>query len=65
MVTEFNRSTASMNRLPLIRYKEKQSCEERVQIGESLRFLRELAPDEDKFYPKGAKEVEELIEKTN
>ena len=40
------------------------SNEERVHIGEFLRLLRELAPDEDKFYAKGAKEVEELIEKT-
>ena len=39
------------------------SNEERVHIGEFLRLLRELAPDEDKFYAKGAKEVEELIEK--
>ncbi|MBU4211336.1 MAG: rubrerythrin [Verrucomicrobia bacterium] len=33
--------------------------EERVHAGEFLRLLRELAPDEDKFYAKGAKEVEE------
>ena len=37
--------------------------EERVHAGEFLRLLRELAPDEDKFYAKGAKEVEEVIEK--
>jgi rubrerythrin len=37
--------------------------EERVHIGEFLRLLRELAPDEEKFYAKGAKEVEEIIEK--
>jgi len=37
--------------------------EERVHVGEFLRLLRELAPDEEKFYAKGAKEVEEIIEK--
>ena len=38
--------------------------EERVHAGEFLRLLRELAPDEERFYAKGAKEVEEGIEKT-
>ncbi|MDD4017384.1 MAG: ferritin family protein [Kiritimatiellae bacterium] len=38
--------------------------EERVHAGEFLRLLRELAPDEDKFYAKGAEEVEEEIAKT-
>ena len=38
--------------------------EERVHVGEFLRLLNELAPDEEKFYAKGAKEVEEMIEKT-
>jgi rubrerythrin len=38
--------------------------EERVHAGEFLRLLRELAPDEEKFYAEGAKEVEEVIEKT-
>lgn len=37
--------------------------EERVHAGEFLRLLRELAPDEEKFYAEGAKEVEEQIEK--
>ena len=37
--------------------------EERVHAGEFLRLLRELAPDEEKFYAKGAKEVEVEIEK--
>ena len=37
--------------------------EERVHAGEFLRLLRELAPDEEKFYAEGAKEVEEEIEK--
>ena len=38
--------------------------EERVHAGEFLRLLRELAPDEEKFYQKGAEEVEEMIEKS-
>jgi rubrerythrin len=37
--------------------------EERVHVGEFLRLLRELAPDEEKFYAKGAKEVEAEIKK--
>jgi rubrerythrin len=36
--------------------------EERVHAGEFLRLLRELAPDEEPLYAKGAKEVEEEIE---
>jgi len=38
--------------------------EEIVHAGEFLRLLRELAPDENKLYAKGAKEVEEIIEKS-
>ena len=37
--------------------------EELVHAGEFLRLLQELAPDEDKFYAKGAKEVEGKIKK--
>jgi len=37
--------------------------EERVHAGEFLRLLHELAPDEEKLYAKGAKEVEEEIKK--
>ena len=37
--------------------------EERVHAGEFLRLLKQLAPDEDAFYAKGAKEVEEEIQK--
>jgi rubrerythrin len=37
--------------------------EERVHAGEFLRLLSKLAPDEKKFYARGAKEVEEKIEK--
>jgi rubrerythrin len=36
--------------------------EERVHAGEFLRLLRELAPDEEGLYAKGASEVEEIIE---
>ena len=38
--------------------------EELVHVGEFLRLLQELAPDEEKFYAQGAKEVEEIIKKT-
>jgi len=38
--------------------------EELVHVGEFLRLLRELAPDEEKFYAKGAKEVEDMIKET-
>ena len=37
--------------------------EELVHAGEFLRLLRELAPDEEKLYAEGAKEVEEEIKK--
>jgi rubrerythrin len=37
--------------------------EERVHAGEFLRLLKELAPDEEKFYKEGEEEVEEQIEK--
>jgi rubrerythrin len=37
--------------------------EERVHAGEFLRLLKELAPNEEKFYTEGAKEVEEKIAK--
>lgn len=36
--------------------------EERVHAGEFLRLLKELAPDEEKFYAEGAEEVEEEME---
>ena len=35
--------------------------EERVHAGEFLRLLRELAPEEEKFYAQGAKEVKRAI----
>lgn len=37
--------------------------EERVHAGEFLRLLRELEPGEEKLYKKGAREVDELLEK--
>lgn len=37
--------------------------EERVHAGEFLRLLRELAPDEEKFYAQGAEEVENRIKR--
>ena len=39
--------------------------EERVHMGEFLRVLNELAPDEKKFYAQGADEVEVIISKLN
>jgi len=37
--------------------------EEKEHAGEFLRLLRELEPDEEKFYREGYEEVEEMIEK--
>ena len=37
--------------------------EERVHAGEFLRLLKELAPDEQKYYDEGVEEVEEEIDK--
>ncbi|ANQ54147.1 MULTISPECIES: ferritin family protein [Thermosipho] len=37
--------------------------EERVHAGEFLRLLKELEPDEEKYYNEGAMEVEEEIKK--
>jgi rubrerythrin len=37
--------------------------EERVHAGEFLRLLKELAPDEEKFYQKGYGEVEDILKK--
>ena len=36
--------------------------EEIVHAGEFLRLLKELTPDEEKYYVEGAGEVEEVIE---
>jgi rubrerythrin len=35
--------------------------EELEHAGEFLRLLKELAPDEEKYYQKGAEEVEEMF----
>jgi len=37
--------------------------EERVHAGEFLRLLKELDPEEEKFYAEGAEEVEEELRK--
>jgi len=37
--------------------------EERVHAGEFLRLLKELEPDEEKFYKEGTDEVEEMFKK--
>ena len=37
--------------------------EERVHVGEFLRLLQELAPDEEKLYAEGAEEVIKIIKK--
>lgn len=37
--------------------------EEKEHAGEFLRLLRELDPDEEKFYQEGYREVEEMIGK--
>jgi rubrerythrin len=37
--------------------------EELVHVGEFLRLLHKLAPNEEKLYAKGAKEVEGIIKK--
>ncbi len=37
--------------------------EELVHAGEFLRLLKELAPEEEKFYQEGYEEVEEMMKK--
>jgi rubrerythrin len=37
---------------------------ERIHAGEFLRLLKELAPDEEKLYSEGEKEVEDEIAKS-
>ena len=37
--------------------------EELVHAGEFLRLLKELSPEEEKFYAEGAEEVQEIISK--
>jgi rubrerythrin len=38
--------------------------EERVHAGEFLRLLKELEPDEERFYQEGYQEVDEMIQGT-
>jgi rubrerythrin len=40
------------------------ASEELRHAGQFLRLLYELAPDEEKLYARGAKEVERTIEKS-
>ena len=37
--------------------------EERVHAGEFLRLLKDISPDEEKFYQEGNEEVEEIFAK--
>ena len=37
--------------------------EEREHVGEFMRVLRELAPDEERYYREGSEEVEALFKK--
>lgn len=37
--------------------------EERIHAGEFLRLLKELDPEEEKYYQEGAKEVEDVLKK--
>ena len=37
--------------------------EERVHAGEFLRLLKEIEPEESKFYQEGYEEVEEMLDK--
>ncbi len=39
------------------------SDEEKVHVGEFLEFLRELTPDEFRFYQQGEEEVREMMKK--
>jgi rubrerythrin len=53
----------SINNKLAVKVLKEIADEELVHAGEFLRLLRELAPDEEKHYAKGAKEVEEKIKK--
>jgi len=55
----------SINNKLAVKVLKEIADEELVHVGEFLRLLHELAPDEEKFYAKGAKEVEEKIKKKN
>ena len=51
----------SINNKLAVKVLKEIANEELVHVGEFLRLLRELTPDEEKLYAKGAKEVEEKI----
>ena len=53
----------SINNKLAVKVLKEIADEELVHVGEFLRLLHELAPDEEKLYAKGAKEVEEMIKK--
>jgi rubrerythrin len=57
-------SESTDNKLAIAVLKE-IADEERVHVGEFLRLLHELAPNEAKFYAEGAIEVENEIKKIN
>ncbi|MGD0919883.1 MAG: ferritin family protein [Thermodesulfobacteriota bacterium] len=50
------------NRLA-VRLLKEIADEERIHVGEFMRLLKELAPDEEDFYAQGAEEVEEIIDR--
>jgi rubrerythrin len=50
------------NRLA-VRLLKEIADEERIHVGEFMRLLKELAPDEENFYAQGAEEVEEIIDR--
>jgi rubrerythrin len=53
----------SINNKLAVKVLKSVADEERVHMGEFLRLLYEIAPDEEKLYAKGAKEVEDEIKK--
>ena len=53
----------SINNKLAVKVLKEIADEELVHVGEFLRLLRELAPDEEKLYAQGTEEVEEEIGK--
>jgi rubrerythrin len=53
----------STNNQMVVEVLEDIANDEIVHAGEFLRLLKELAPDEEKFYARGALEVEKEIKK--
>lgn len=60
LYTQLAESTDNMLAIEVLR---DIADEERVHAGEFLRLLRELAPDEEKFYAEGIEEVEVTLKK--